>query len=79
MPAVIKVTWGGIFCNIGGIEAQSGASAVADFGVKLKEMAEGLRARMGDNTCPFIPCDYEMGGSGSWDKSKPGPARLIGS
>ncbi len=65
---------GGIFCEIGTIEATRGTSDIVNgFSDDVTQMVKDIRAEIGEPNLPFILGKYEAGATGSYSLSLPNP------
>ena len=72
------VTFGGIICMLGTVEAtRSSDEVVASFSDDISQMAKDLRADLGLPNLPFMMGEYETGSSGEFSTSLPWPATIL--
>ncbi|MBD3320265.1 MAG: hypothetical protein GF350_04130 [Chitinivibrionales bacterium] len=75
-----QVTFGGILCMLGTVEATraSDESVCRAFSDNIKQMVHDMRDDLSEPYLPFIMGDYEKGNYGSYEPSLPWPSIIAG-
>jgi len=69
-----SVTFGGIICMLGSVEAtRTNDSVCRNFGIDIAQMVKDFRSDLGEPNLPFIIGEYENGATGTFSLTLPWP------